>query len=117
MNGVLGDTLWRTGANAATQFKTDVDLTVAGAPVPAGMYTLWTHTKRDGTYELVLNRQTGQWGTVYDRAQDLVRVPLTRAELPSPVERFTIMVEPRGSAGVLKLAWDTTELSVPVAPR
>ncbi len=117
VNGVLGDTLWRTGANAATQFRTDVDLTVAGAPVPAGLYTLWTHTKSDGTYELVLNRQTGQWGTVYDRAQDLVRVPLTRAELPSPVERFTIMVEPRGSAGVLKLAWDTTELSVPIAPR
>ena len=117
VNGVLGDTLWRTGANAATQFRTDTDLTVAGASVPAGMYTLWTHTKRDGTYELIINRQTGQWGTIYDRAQDLVRVPLTRNVLPAPIERFTIMLEPRGATGVLKFVWDTVELSVPVAPR
>lgn len=117
VNGVLGDTLWRTGANAATQFRTDVPLTIAGAAVPAGTYTLWTHARRDGTYELIFNRQTGQWGTVYDPAQDLVRVPLTRGALPAAVERFTIAIEPRGSAALLKLAWDTTELSVPVSSR
>jgi len=42
VNGVLGDTLWRTGANAATQLRTNVDLVVGGATVPAGTYTLWT---------------------------------------------------------------------------
>jgi len=34
--------VWRTGANAATQFTTPVDLVIAGAAVPAGKYTLWT---------------------------------------------------------------------------
>lgn len=112
-NGVLGDTIWRTGANQATQFRTSVPLTIAGQTVPAGTYTLWT-VAVPGRYQLIINKQTGQWGTMYDRAQDLVRVPLQATELPQSVERFTFVIEPTGSnAGVLRLRWDTTELSVP----
>ena len=117
VDGVLGDTLWRTGANAATQLRTDVDLVVGGATVPAGIYTLWTVAKPNG-YQLVINRQTGQWGTVYDRARDLVRVPLRETSVAEPVERFTIAVQPQGAQGAqLVLTWGTKQLSVPIAPR
>ena len=112
-NGVFGDTIWRTGANAATQFRTNVPLTVAGQTLPAGIYTLWT-VAIPGRYQLIFNRQVGQWGTEYKADQDLVRVPLTVTTLISPVDRFTIVAEPNGDkAGVLRLQWDTTELSVP----
>jgi hypothetical protein len=111
--GVLGDTLWRTGANAATQFRTSVPIVVAGQTIPAGTYTLWTIAV-PGRYQLIFNKQIGQWGTVYDRAQDLVRVPLQTNRLGQPVERFTIVVDPTtGNAGVLRLSWDDTELAVP----
>jgi len=116
VNGVLGDTLWRTGANAATQFRTDVDLVVGGAAVPAGMYTLWTATTPSG-YRLVINRQVGQWGTVYDAKRDLVRVPLRESTVASPVERFTIDVEPQGAGALLDLTWGTKRLSVPLSPK
>jgi hypothetical protein len=112
-NGVLNDSIWRTGANAATQFRTNVPLTVAGQAVPPGTYTLWT-LAMPGRYQLIFNKQIGQWGTVYDPKQDLVRVPLTVSQLPQVVDRFTIAVEPTGgSAGVFRLRWDTTELTVP----
>jgi hypothetical protein len=112
-NGVLGDTIWRTGANAATQFRTDVPLSIAGQTVPAGLYTLWT-VAVPGRYQLIFNKQVGQWGTEYHAEQDLVRVPLRATQLPQLVDRFTIDVEPAsGNAGVLKLRWDTTELAVP----
>lgn len=112
-NGVLGDTIWRTGANAATQFRTSVPLTVAGQEIPAGTYTLWT-VAMPGRYQLIINKQTGQWGTVYDPKQDLVRVPLQVSTLSQPMDRFTIAVDARGgNAGVLRLSWDATELSVP----
>ena len=117
MNGVLGDTLWRTGANAATQFTSDADLVIAGQAVPAGTYTLWTHTTPDGSYELVINKQTKQWGTDYHADQDLVRVPFTKSPLSQPVEKFTITLEPQGSAGTLKVMWGNQALWVPVAPR
>ena len=114
-NGVLGDTLWRTGANAATQFRTDVPLVLGGKTIPAGIYTLWTATT--GGYQLVVNKQVGQWGTVYDSKQDLVRVPLKESSVPTPVERFTIGVEPQSTGALLELTWGTRRLSVPVAAK
>jgi hypothetical protein len=112
-HSVLGDTLWRTGANAATQFSTSRDLVIAGQTVPAGKYTLWTHVLPDGSYELVINRQTGQWGTDHDPRQDFVRVPLTVTSLPNPVERFTIGVVPQGSGGAITLTWADRSLAAP----
>jgi DUF2911 family protein len=107
-NGVLGDTLWRTGANAATQFHTDADLVVGGQTIPAGTYTLWTHTMKDGSqYELVFNKQTGQWGTEHHAEQDLVRVPLTVSPLSPPAERFTIAVDD----AAIKLLWGSQQLA------
>jgi hypothetical protein len=105
------DQIWRTGANAATMFTTDRDLVIAGERVPAGSYTLWTTFTAD-TDTLIINEQTGQWGTEYDRSRDLVRVPLERRALDDPVERFTIAIEPRDGGGELKLTWDTRELTV-----
>ncbi len=113
-HGVLGDTLWRTGANAATQLRTDRDLVLGGTTLPAGIYSLWTHI--DGaTAELVVNAQSGQWGTQYDRSRDVFRVPLRRSRVAgAPVEVFTIAILPGGASdGLLRLSWDDVEFSVP----
>lgn len=108
--------VWRTGANAATQFRTEHDLAFGSLAVPAGTYTLWTLPTRSG-WQLVVNRQTGQWGTEYDAAQDLGRVPMAVTTLTEPVEVFTIAVEPRGAGGVLVLTWDRTRALVPFTVR
>lgn len=115
VNGVLGDTLWRTGGNAATQFRTASDIRIGGTVVPAGMYTLWTHIFRGNSrYELIINRRTGQWGTDMPLpAQDVVRVPLTERTMPNSVERFTMMIEPSGDGGVIAMQWGTKRLEVP----
>lgn len=108
--------VWRTGANAATQLRTSRDLVIGGAAVPAGTYTLFTLPTPEG-WTLIINRQTGQWGTAYDPAQDLARVPMTSESLPSPVERFTIAVEPAQTGGTLALMWENTRVMVPFAVR
>ncbi|MFI5256059.1 MAG: DUF2911 domain-containing protein [Gemmatimonadales bacterium] len=115
-SGVLGDTLWRTGANAATQLGTDADILIGGTVVPAGTYSLWTSTSGDG-YHLVVNKQHGQWGTEYHPAQDLARVPLRESSVAPAVERFTIALAPQGDATVLNLAWGTKQLSVPITAK
>jgi hypothetical protein len=103
--------IWRTGADAATMFSTDRDLVIGGARVPAGDYTLWS-TFTETTDTLIINEQTGQWGTAYDGSYDLVRVPMERGELSEPVERFTMEIEPRDEGGVLRLMWDRRVLWV-----
>jgi hypothetical protein len=107
------DSVWRTGANAATQFRTDVDLAMGGVTIPAGTYTLWTVPSRTGPWKLVINRQTGQWGTVYDANQDLARIDLRTETLSTPVDQLTISIEPQGDGGVLALSWDRTRAWVP----
>jgi hypothetical protein len=104
--------VWRTGANAATQFTTSNDLAFGSTTLPAGKYTLWTLPTPTGA-KLIINSQTGQWGTDYDAAKDFARLDLATKKLPAAVEQFTIAVVPQGSGGVLRLSWDTTEYSIP----
>jgi hypothetical protein len=120
-NGVLGDTIWRTGANDATMFTTSKNIVAEGKTIPAGTYTLWTHVPRDNSrYELIVNKQTKQWGTAYDPAQDLVRIPLRLGSIVQPMEAFSIEVMPYGSpnSGMIVMQWAHTQLSLPftVAP-
>jgi hypothetical protein len=117
VNGVLGDTIWRTGANAATQLRTDTDIAIGGATVPAGIYSLWTSVAPGG-YQLIVNKQAGQWGTEYHPDRDLARIPLRESTAAAPVERFTVAIEPQGAqAGVLTLTWGTKQLSVPLTAK
>ena len=112
-NVVPWNQVWRTGANQATVFETSADLVIAGAPVPAGKYSLWT-LPAPGGWKLIVNRNTGQWGTDYDAQYDLARLDMKVEPLRQPVEQFTIAIEPSGKRGVLKLEWERTRVSVPV---
>ena len=113
---VAWDRVWRLGANGATHFTTSADLETAHGLIPAGTYTLWMLPSRTGA-TLIVNRQTGQWGTAYDPAYDLIRLDLAE-ELDSPaVEAFTIVVEPSSSGGTLRLSWDTTSYTLPFTVR
>ena len=112
-NVVPWNQVWRTGANQATVFETSADLVIAGAPVPAGKYSLWT-LPSPGGWKLIVNRNTGQWGTDYDAQYDLARLDMKVEPLRQPVEQFTIAIEPSGKRGVLKLEWERTRVSVPV---
>jgi hypothetical protein len=67
--------------------------------------------------KLIVNRQTGQWGTFYDPRQDLARIDLTAEHLAQTVEPFTIAIDPQGQGGVLRLRWDRTQFSVPITAR
>ncbi len=106
--------VWRTGANAATGFVTDTDLTVGGTKVPAGKYTIYT-LPNENNWQLIINKQTGQWGTEYNQPQDLARIPMKVESLNSPVEQMTFSFEKTGDDSAnLVLEWEKTKLSVPI---
>ena len=109
--------VWRTGANAATTMKTDTDLTIGGSKVPAGTYTLYS-IPEEKKWTLIINKQTGQWGTAYDEKQDLARVEMKVSKNASPTEQFTIGFEQTGDTkAVLKLDWADTIAKVDVAEK
>ena len=101
--------VWRTGANAATTLTTEADLMIGTLHVPAGKYTLYT-IPGEKEWTLIVNKQTGQWGTEYDEKQDLGRVQLQLAPaLKTPVETFAIGIDK-----TLSFTWDTTKAWIPV---
>jgi hypothetical protein len=106
--------VWRTGANEATALTTAVDLNIGGAKVPAGSYTLYSLPTESG-WKLIINKQTGQWGTEYDEKQDLARVDLKTSKLDKTVEQFTISFEKSGEDSAnLILEWENMRGSVVV---
>ncbi|MBL0939537.1 MAG: DUF2911 domain-containing protein [Gemmatimonadaceae bacterium] len=106
LNDMKWGMVWRTGANEATHFTTSKTLDFGGKVVPAGTYTLFTQLEENGKWELIVNKQTKQWGTAYDKAQDLVRIPMTVTSNNAVVEMMQITVTPAGKGGEITVAWD-----------
>ena len=109
--------VWRTGANAATTLVVGVDVTLGGVAVPKGTYTLYTIPARR-EWTLIVNRQTGQWGTEYDPRQDLARIPMKVLSLHDHLEAMTISFLPEDAfRGTLRISWERKTLAVPYAFR
>lgn len=106
--------VWRMGADEATLFKTDKEVSIGGTSIAAGTYSLYLLPEDSGA-KLIVNKQTGQWGTKYDESQDLVRVALQKVKLEKPVDQFTIDVDKTAADGVLKLMWENTQYSASIA--
>jgi hypothetical protein len=114
-NVVPYDEVWRTGANAATQFETSADITIGDLRVPAGKYTLWTRPSQSGV-ELIINKETGQWGTSYDYRKNLGRLKMTSETNPTTTEEFTIAIAPKNDhQGILVMEWGPFKWSAPIA--
>jgi len=116
--------VWRAGANEATTFVTDTDVTIGGKTVPAGGYTLFTIPNQD-KWTLIVSKKTKNakggplWGVPYPgEGDDLVRVDGMKAsKLPSPAENFTISFERSGSACTLGMDWESTRASIEISEK
>jgi hypothetical protein len=109
---------WRAGANAATTLRTTGALDIGGLAVPAGTYTLYVWVRDPNAWELIVNRQTGQWGLSYDAKQDLGRVKMTMSKPPAPVETLKYTLTDRGAGkGELRLEWENRVATVGIAAK
>jgi hypothetical protein len=86
------DKVWRTGDNAATILKTPIDLKIGDLNVPAGTYSVYSIVTKNG-YQLIINKQTGQSGSEYDKSQDLGRARLNTNDTDGPIEQLVIDFE------------------------
>ncbi len=106
--------VWRAGANEATALHTDADLQMKNVNIPKGDYTLFIWPTEKG-FQLIVNKQTGQWGLEYNKGQDLGRVAMDMSKSPKPIDTFKITLFSHivGNAGKLLMEWETTIFSVP----
>ena len=108
------DYVWRTGANAATQFTTSTPIKLAGMQVPAGTYTLFSAPHTNGV-DLIVNKQTGQWGTDYNGSLNLGKARMISEVANPTVEEFTISIIPGDNRhGTLVLEWGSFRWIAPI---
>jgi hypothetical protein len=107
--------VWRGGANAATSFHTDADLDINGVAVPKGDYTIFVLVSDPENWQLIINRQTGQWGLTYRGNMDLGRVKMTMSKPPAPIEILKYeLSDSGGNQATLRLEWENHIASVPI---
>jgi hypothetical protein len=113
-NVISYDHVWRTGANAATQFTTSAPIKLVSMQIPAGTYTLWTIPHTNGV-DLVVNRQTGQWGTEYNVSHNLGVARFSTETSAAAVEKFTISIVPSDTHhGMLVMEWGSFRWTAPI---
>ena len=107
--------VWRTGANPATTLITSVPLKFGNLLVPAGTHTIYTLPTAEA-WQLIINNQTGQWGTEYKPEMDLGRIPMKAKPMTSPQEVMSISFENTTPTSTeLHVRWETTDRYVTIA--
>jgi Protein of unknown function (DUF2911) len=109
--------VWRAGADDATTFVPNVDVTAGGKNVPAGKYTLFT-LPTPTKWTLIVSKQTGEWGIPYPGEKfDFARMEMKVSKLSSPLENFAISFDQAGTNCTMKLDWETTRASIDIAEK
>lgn len=111
-------TVWRLGANGATLFTTDVDLTIGGKDVPKGRYIAQLLPARTG-WTLILQAETTGAASVnptaYDAKKDVARIDLRQSAIATPLESLSIWLVPSNAPGTqrgeLRIGWDAVMLT------
>jgi hypothetical protein len=107
--------IWRAGANTSTTLHSDGDLEIKGVAVPKGDYSMYVSLENPEQWQLILNKQTGQWGLSYNKDNDLARIPMDMGKPASMVETLRYTITPDGdNKAKLTLEWENRSASVPI---
>ncbi|HVK96384.1 MAG TPA: DUF2911 domain-containing protein, partial [Flavisolibacter sp.] len=107
--------VWRTGANQATRIKFADDVTIAGQPLKAGEYAIFT-VPNEKEWEIIINKGSENWGTNYNQSADILRVKVKPEKLNDAVETFTMQfADVKPTTAALQIMWEKTGVTIPIA--
>lgn len=111
---VAYDSVWRTGANEATEITVTDKIKINGKKLKAGTYSLFT-IPRENEWTIILNSELGQWGDyTYDPAYDVIRFTVPVQQTDVMYEPFTMEFEQEENVANLLMKWDRTKVSIPI---
>lgn len=110
------DSLWRTGANAATKITFNDPVEISGHKVDAGSYAIYTIPHKNGEWTVILNKGSNNSGVSgYKESEDVFRERIKTDKMASKIETFTIEFNKvERDNCVLSIMWDNVALNVPV---
>src|SRR6266478_8361718 len=109
--------VWRTGANEATTFVTDTNLSIGDKEIPAGSYTIFTVPNQD-KWSLIINKKNAEWGIPYKyEADEIGRFDMSVSKTSAPVENFTISFHEMGTGCHMNLDWENTRATIEISEK
>ena len=102
--------IWRAGANDATTFETDKDLTIEGSKLPAGKYSFFV-IPNEKECVIIFNKEAKQWGAYkYKEKDDQLRVTVKQKLADTSVESLTYSIEKNS----ILLSWEKWQIPISV---
>ena len=93
--------VWRAGANEATVFEVDKDITVEGKILPKGKYGFFILVQ-DENWTVIFNKTWDQWGAFkYSEADDVLRATVSGKKTAILSERLTYKISADGTFNIL----------------
>lgn len=94
--------IWRAGANEATTFETDKDLTIEGSTLPAGKYSFFV-IPNEKDCVIIFNKESKQWGAYkYNEKEDQLRVTVKQKMADSSTENLVYIINKNS----IVLSWE-----------
>lgn len=94
--------VWRAGANDATTFETDKEVTIEGSKLPAGKYSFFV-IPNEKECVIIFNKEAKQWGAYkYKEKEDQLRVTVKQKVAKAKAEKLVYVIE----KNAVSLNWD-----------
>ncbi|MBK6936330.1 MAG: DUF2911 domain-containing protein [Chitinophagaceae bacterium] len=104
---------WRLGANESTELELFSDVSIKGKKIKEGRYVLYCIPQPD-TWTVVINNNTDSWGLQPDKSKDIGKFEVPATKTNNSIEYFTIIFEKTNAGANLLMAWDDTEVRLPL---
>lgn len=109
------NSIWRLGANEATEIEFFVPVKIDGKLVPKGRYTLYS-IPNENNWTLILNTDNFSWGNFsYNAKKDLLRVQVPVLKTMDTTEAFTLYFEETNLGAGLIILWDQVKIMLPIS--
>lgn len=111
---VENGSIWRLGANEATELEFYKDVKFGNTSVKKGRYTVYAIPSTE-KWTVILNKDTDVWGAfLYDAKKDVARVDVPLQYNSEALESFSMCFEKGSDQVFLVIGWDTELVKVPL---
>ena len=109
------NTVWRLGANEATEIEFFKDVKIGGKKLFKGRYTMYA-IPTPSQWTIIFNKDTDIWGAFkYDEKKDVLRVTVPVQKTASVAEIFSMNFNKTAAGADLVISWDDVSVNLPVS--
>jgi hypothetical protein len=112
-NLVKYGSIWRLGANEATEIEFFKDVIIQNQKVQKGRYVIYC-IPQENAWTLVMNSDLFTWGLKIDSTKDVYKFTVPVAKTRFPYEAFTMEFEKTDPNMQLILGWDSVKAALPI---